>query len=358
MKIDFQPIASINDAEEALAIIEIRTLFYGATYTADLEWDEDALLASFLEQLDDPDARDDYLAEPATGLQEARGRVLSDLQRLVEKRHVALADQSPFTWDFGGDVLLQLRDQAELTTVAIGYLWLSVFWLMQSDKGYLIIEKKDKDDFRRAFSKAFELICCFALTGRVDAAVWYLGDSRDSAELLRRVERLSLAVGSGKPMQIENLEKNQDGANDGGVDLVAIELQNGSVPRNALAFLVGATIQATDRRGKIMGIPEINRFTSFFAQKPYLAYKGLLAVPHPFNEADMLNCRDQDCLYVAKEDILTYLGRVREGRPVGHLRHPGIALLRATAKLIKELRLSDNDQGRSVPAVACALAGG
>lgn len=348
MNIDFQPISSIADVDEALAIIEIRTLFYGATYVADLEWDEDALLASFIEQLEDPEAKVDYLAEPASGLQEAQGRVLSGLRNAIERRHNALGSQSPFLWDFSADILLQLKNPTELTTVSVSYLWLTVYWLLQSDKDYLVIEKKDKDAFRRSFTKAFELICCFVITGRTDAAVWYLGDSRDSAELLRRLSRLSQTIGSGKPVPFDALERNQEGANDGGVDIVAIELVNGSMPRNGLTYLIGVTIQATDRRGKIMGLPEINRFASFFAPKPNLAYTGLLVVPHPYNEAEMLNCRDQNCLYVSKDEILQYLGSVREGRPRGRLRHPGVALLRATSELIAGVRLSDNDHGRSL----------
>ncbi len=79
MKIDFEPIASVRDVADVLAVIELRTLFYGNTYVADLEWDEEALLASFLEQLDDSTAREDFRAEPTAGIQEAKDRLLSDL---------------------------------------------------------------------------------------------------------------------------------------------------------------------------------------------------------------------------------------------------------------------------------------
>ncbi|OYY89133.1 MAG: hypothetical protein B7Y45_13530 [Sphingomonas sp. 28-66-16] len=355
MNIDFEPIASVRDVAEVLAVIELRTLFYGTTYVADLEWDEDALLSSFLEQIDDPAVREDYRAEPTAGIQEAKGRLLSDLYALIEKRHGALAAHTPFNWDFSNGVLLDQRDQAELTAVAIGYLWLSLFWLMQSDKNYLIIDTEHRTAFLRIFAAVFELICCFVVTGRTNVATWYLGDSRDVGGFLGRLERISRACGSGVVKPRGELEPNQTGANDGGVDLIAVEIQDGAIRRDALAYLIGATLQRSDRRGKIMGIPEINRFTGYFSAKPVLAYKGMLAVPFARSEIEELNCRDQDCLYIGQEDILYYLGRIPEGRARGRLRRPGLKLLRATASFAGKLVMADNGQGRTIPSDRCAL---
>lgn len=343
MKIDFEPIASVSDVEEALGIIEIRTLFHGATYLADLEWDEDALLASFLEQVEDTATREDFAHERVAGIQEAKDRLLSELYALITERHGKLADNSPFRWWFKDGLLLERRDRSELTIASIGYLWMTFHGLLQSDKNYLIMEAADRERFRVEFTAAFEQICCYAIAGYRPAAVWYFGSSRNVTDFLSQLRNLTLACGSGRPKSHDQLEENQRGANDGGVDLIAIELQGGGIRPSALAFLVGATLQKSDRRGKIMGAPEINRFTAFFQERPLLAYKGVLAVPFRRSLIEAQNCRDQDGLYFGREDLLLYLGQAPTGKTRGHLRYPGAKLRRATERLIDGLVIASND---------------
>lgn len=343
MRIDFEPIASVSDVEEVAAIIEIRTLFYGATYVADLDWDEDALLASFLDQLDDPATREDFAQERAAGVQEAKDRLLSEVRHFIAERHGTLAVNSPFTWRFDEGVLLEWRDRSELTMAGIGYLWMSFHWLLQSDKNYLIVEEEDQKRFRREFADVFEQICCYAISGSRQTSVWYLGSSRNVAGLLVYLRSIARACGSGVPKPLDQLDANQNGANDGGVDLIAIEHHAGTIRRNALALLVGATIQKTNRRIKIMGTPEINRFTSFFQKKPLLGYKGLLAVPFPRSPIEEEDCRDQDCLYFGREDIILNLGLAPAGDTANRLRHPGARLRRATETFIDGLVLASND---------------
>ena len=343
MRIDFEPIASVSDVEEVAAIIEIRTLFYGATYVADLEWDEDALLASFLELVADPATRDDFAKERAAGVQEAKDRLLSDLYAFIAERHKGLAENSPFRWRFEEGLLLESRNRSELTMAGVGYLWMTFHWLLQSDKNYLVIDGPDREKFRIQFTAVFEQICCYAIAGYRPAAVWYFGSGRSVAEFLLRLRNLTLACGNGKPKAHDQLEENQRGANDGGVDLMAIELQDGAIRNSALAFLVGATLQKSDRRGKIMGMPEIDRFTSFFQEKPLLGYKGILAVPFPRTLIEAQNCRDQNGLYFGREDLLRFLGQAPTGRTRGHLRYPGTKLRRATESFIDGLVMVSND---------------
>jgi hypothetical protein len=348
MRLDFEPISSIADAVEVLAVIEIRTLFYPSTYVGDLDWDEDQLLTSFLEQLDDPVAKADYQRERTAGILEAKGRLLSDLYALIQARHGALKGNSPFEWDFANGLLLQRRERTAMNAVALGYLWLSFYWLITSGKNYLVVEDDARDAFLVTFRRVFEQICCYAITGRSDSAIWYLGDSRSVIDFLRRLETVTAACRSGVVKRREQLEANQVGVNDAGVDVLAIELRNGEIRADALAYLVGATVQRAGRRNKVIGIDQITRFTSYFERLPLLAYKGVLAVPFARSENDALNCRDADCLYLSQDDLPFYLGRVSVENAGGHLRHAGFRMLRATSELKASLSLASNDESRAI----------
>nr|WP_303705185.1 hypothetical protein [Brevundimonas naejangsanensis] len=348
MKLDFQPISSVKDAEEVLGIIEIRSLFHGLTYIADLEWDEDALLASFLDQVEDTKLREDYTQERAVGIQEAKDHLLSDLRRLIEERHGSLGENSPFEWRFHEEVLLERKEFSALTMAGIGYLWLSLHWLLQSEKDYLVVAVEDAEAFRRAFTAVFEQICCYAISGRQPTAVWYFGAGRSVKDFLSRLRDMTAACGNGQVKSFNQLERNQIGANDAGVDLIAIEVQGGQIRRNALAFLVGATLQKSDRRGKIMGMPEVNRFTAYFQRAPLLAYKGVLAIPFARSEIEELNCRDQDCLYIPREEMILFLGQAPTAAHPGRLRYPAALLRRATNTLAKSLVMASNDADRSL----------
>jgi len=348
MKIDFEPIASVGDAEEVLALIEIRTLFYPSTYVGDLEWDEDQLLASFIDQLDDPGLRQDYLGEPAAGVDEAKNRLLSDLYVLIEQRHGTLKANTPFEWNFADGLLLARRDRRALNAASLGYLWLSLYWLLVSDKNYLVVEEPDRKEFLRQFANVFEQICCYAISGQSENVVWYLGDSRSSAEFLRRLETVTAACGNGAAKRPDQLEAHQIGANDAGVDVLAIETHDGEIRHNALTHLVGVTIQQASRRNKVMGVDQRNRFTGYFEREPLLTYNGVLAVPFDRSENDELTCRDNNCLYLAKDEIVKNLGRVAVNMAGAGLRRPGSKLLRATSALRAKVRLADNDEDRAI----------
>lgn len=348
MNIDFEPISSIADAEEVLAMIEIRTLFYPSTYVGDLEWDEDQLLVSFLETVE-PATRAEYNDEPAAAVEEAKSQLLADLYRLISQRHGALKDNTPFEWNFAEGLLLQRRDRGAINAVGLGYLWLSLYWLLHSGKDYIVVNDADRSEFNRIFANVFELICCYAMCGQSETLVWYFGDSRSSGEFLRRLETVTTTCGTGVAKRLEDLEAHQVGTNDAGVDILAIEVQeDGSVRRNALAYLVGVTIQQASRRTKVMGIDQQNRFTGYFERTPLLAYKGILAVPFERSENDELTCRDNNCLYIAKDELIENLGRVVADKSAANLRHPGGKLLRATRALRARFRLADNGEGLRV----------
>lgn len=348
MKIDFEPISSVVDVEEALAIVEIRTLFYPSTYVGDLEWDEDQLLASFLEQVDDPTLKQAYADEPAAGIEEAKAQILSEIRALIERRHGALGNNTPFEWNFADGLLLQRRDRGAVNVVGLGYLWLCLYWLLLSDKSYVVIDAVDRAEFNRKFASVFEQICCYAISAQSESLIWYFGDSRSSAEFLRRLETVTTACGNGTVKRQDQLEAHQIGVNDAGVDVLAIETHGGEIRRNALAYLVGVTIQQASRRTKVMGLDQRTRFTGYFERLPLLAYKGVLAVPFERSENDELTCRDNDCVYLAKDELVQNLGRVIVDTVASNLRRPGAKLLRATGALRAKVHLADNDAERPI----------
>lgn len=309
MKLEFQPISSVVDVEIWHPIVELITLFNGSCAIDDLDWDEDELLRSLVESEEDPHTRADYAGEPATGIQIAKDRFLSDLAELMEARQDELRDASPFVVVNDGEVLLGRKPLAEASEAALAYSWLTLFWVISSQTDYLIIRKEDRDAFLRLFANVFEWICCLVVKSRHDARVWYLGDSRDVREFLRRLINVVEVIGNGSTKTYEQLERNQTGANDAGVDVVAIQTRDDAVHTDSTAYLVGVTIQKSSRRNKIIGIDQVHRFTNYFQRGPTLAYQGMLAIPFEGSEAEAQDCRDRNCLYLTKPQIIKILSR-------------------------------------------------
>jgi hypothetical protein len=313
VNLEFQPISSVFDATEWLPFVEILALFNGSCAIDDFDWDEGSLLDSLLEDTADIVLRTDYEAEPNTGIQVAKDRFISDLIEQIEERRKILGVAYPFNLPNDGAVLLERKPTSEVSEAAIAYLWLSLFWVFSSQSDYLIVSKTDREEFVRQFSKIFEWICCLLMTSRSPSAVWYFGDSRDSREFLRRLQKVVERVGNGTVKDFNQLQVNQQGTNDGGVDILAVPTYNNVLVPNTTAFLVGATIQKTDRTGKILGHDQITRYRDYFLVGPLLAYQGVLAVPFDGTAIDQANCRDKNCVYINKAEIL----RILANYPVG-----------------------------------------
>lgn len=146
------------------------------------------------------------------------------------------------------------------------------------------------------------------MAARSPTLVWRLGDSRDVRDLLTRLTTITTRIGSGAVKTYEQLQKNQVGSNDAGVDVIAIEARNGGTQRDLPAYLVGVTIQKSDRRKKIVGIDEVRRFVSYLINMPRLAYLGVLAIPFMGTDLEHENCSEKQCLYITKVEVLEYLG--------------------------------------------------
>lgn len=307
MRLELQPISSVKHVGIWHPLVEMLALFHGSCAIDDLEWDEAELLASFVEDME-PGPRLDYEQEPAAGIQEAKDLFITELSEMIRDRQIALGSASPFIVVGDGATLLIRKRANEVTEASIAYSWMVLFWAISSKTDYLIITDDDRKAFIADFAKVFEWICCLVMVARAPASVWYFGDSRDVREFLRRLERMVAVAGTGRVRDHAAIEENQVGANDGGVDIMAIQTRDGTVPRDATAYLVGATIQKTDRRNKVVGAGAIARFRGFFERGPHLAFQGILAVPFEPTLIDEQNCRDNNCAYLAKPELIKILG--------------------------------------------------
>lgn len=306
MNFDFHPISSVQHADDMLGIAELIAVFEGECFVDDLEWDEDQLLLSFLETVDDPATKADYEAEPATGIQLAKDTAVRTIQELIEHRHGGLGISSPFTWDFGSELLLRRKDA--ISAVGLAYIWLSVFWMLISSNSYLVVTPSPRSFFR-AFEEVFEATCAFVLAGRRESAIWYLGDSRSAQELVRRLSGFVHFCGTGQAKAYTQLTARQRRSNDGGIDVLAVTTADGTVSADSEIYLLGATIQAGQRRSKIIGANQITRFRNYFAQHPHLPMWGVFAVPFAYSALDAELCGEQNCVYISRDAVLGHLGR-------------------------------------------------
>lgn len=343
MKLEFQPISSIADVDEWLPFVEVLALFNGGCAIEDLDWDDGPLLTSLLEEITDVSLRADYEAEPTTGIQVAKDRFLSDLRERIAERRALLGDAYPFNLVSDGNRLIDRRPASDVSEAALAYLWLTLFWVVSSQSDYLVVTKNDQDGFIRNFARIFEYICCLVMVSRVPAVVWYFGDSRDVREFLRRLEGVVNTAGNGSVKPFNQLQENQTGANDAGVDVLAIPTHHNLIPHNATAYLIGATIQKTNRANKIFDQDHINRYRDYFLVGPKLAYQGVLAIPFEGTQIEELNCRDKNCGYIAKADILKILSDYPANSPrLQEIRSPRRKMrkksrdLQATATLVNK----------------------
>jgi hypothetical protein len=306
MNLDFHPISSVQHADDMLGIAELIAFFQGECFIDDLDWDEDQLLQSFLETVDDQATRADYEAEPATGIQLAKDTAVRAIQELIENRHGGLGSSSPFTWDFGSELLLRRKDV--IPAVGLAYIWLSAFWMLRSSNSYLVVTP-DARAFFRAFEEVFEATCAFVLAGRRESAIWYLGSSRSAQELVRRLGSFVHFCGTGQAKAYAQLTARQRRSNDGGVDILAVTTAGGTVTIDSEIYLLGATIQSSQRRSKIIGANQIARFRNYFGQHPHLPMWGVFAVPFAYSALDAELCGEQNCVYISREAVLGHLGR-------------------------------------------------
>ncbi len=312
LEIRFEPISSVADSEQAALIAQLTCLFTGEFMEGDFDWDEDALLMSYIEAMrfeGDADAAQHAEDEPSRAVQLAKDFVLSDVRALLTKRLTALGNHCPFIWDMRSSKLLDRKELFEIDGVGASYLWFCLFDLTECEGNYIQVEKDHLKGFRAIFDDVFEVIACYAIAGRHEQHTWHLGKNRRTARFLKLLERVVRRAGSGRVKNLEQLAANQDRANDAGVDGIGLSLDDNKVGNDSVIVFAQATIQKSSRRIKVFGPNELIRVKAFFLQQPRAAAQGALVIPYDGTDIDRTNCADYGCIYIARDDIYRLMGK-------------------------------------------------
>ncbi|MEO6635788.1 MAG: hypothetical protein ABIN41_09270 [Devosia sp.] len=337
--------SSISQCGDAIAIAEFWTLQKGRFTFADYEWDEDQLVESYIETIDDPALKRDLQAERGFARTEALEAFRHELFRQVSERQTLMGSGYPFGFDSAKDDFLFAKADFKADIRAQAYVWLSLFLLVDGPSDLVALSKEGRRVFYRQFAKAFEIMCCHILSSRSDGPIWYLGSSRSAATLARRLSDFCAFVGTGRVKAHGALEAHLRNSNDGGVDVLGVWAPGGKVQKDANCLLLGATIQQADRRGKVIGLDNISEFKGFFAYIPHVAFQGVLAVPFEHDEAEAERCRNKNCIYIALADILRHLGtEIADQKSRAQLLRP-TRLMRIISREISQLTTVQTNDG-------------
>lgn len=312
LEIRFEPISSVADAEQAALIAQLTCLFTGEFMEGDFDWDNDALLISYIEAMrseGDTDAAQYAEDEPVRAVQLAKDIVISDVRSLLRERLTSLGDHSPFIWDMRSSKLLDRKELSGIDGVGAGYLWFCLFDLTECEGDYIQVTTDQMKGFRAVFDDVFEVITCYTIAGRHEQHTWHIGKQRSTAKFLKMLERVVRRAGSGKVKDLAQLAPNQTSVNDAGVDGIGLSLHGKNVGYDSVIVFAQATIQKTNRRIKIFGTNELKRIKAFFLHQPLAAAQGALVIPYDGTDIDRSNCADNDCIYITREDIYRLVGK-------------------------------------------------
>ncbi|WP_027488358.1 hypothetical protein [Allorhizobium undicola] len=332
MKIEFSPIYSFGQQNIAAYILELSALITGVGLLEDAQPD---LAALRLELIADPAAFDledeaDYLEAEELGAKNLASEKLGfAITRELESRRDTFGDAYPFVIAGGSSPSVTVKDDENLTAIGVAVVILSIFDALQ-DNDVAQMSSADRTAFAKMFEPLFEIISAYALSAEIEGAVWWAGRARGHTRFLRQLRNMASFVGSGLVRTSDQLEENQVGVNDGGVDVFGISTLYGQVNANAVCHLLGATIQKTSRRNKIIGAASLERFRNFFINRPNLQLSGVLAIPFRSTLAEAQNCRDQNCRYYPLDVINRNIGETSN-----RVWHPG--LLRFRRMIDKQL---------------------
>lgn len=302
--VDLGPINSGSAIGNTLSAVEVIALLRGSVRVDELIWDEDALTNWYIDERVELELQADYREEIRTAIDEAKEVTVSEILAEIEKRQGLLGEAYPFRSKLDEGVLLELRDDVACLPQTACYLWIAVFRASQSNDDHLTLDDAAKDAIRSHFANAFEIISAYALLGRADGPSWYLGSVRSADKLLKVLNYVTGRVGSGSVKTRYQLQANQINANDGGIDVILVERR---MP--PMGYLLGATIQKADRRKKIIGRDEVQRFHDFFVRRIGAVFVGVLATPYDPREDERINCEDRQCLYFHGDVIMELLGK-------------------------------------------------
>lgn len=311
LEIRFEPISSVADAEQAALIAQVTCIFTGEFMEGDFDWDADALLISYIEEMrsnGDTDAAQYAEDEPIRAVQLAKDYVISDVRSILRQRLTALGTHCPFIWGTQSSKLLDRKKLTEIDGVGASYLWFCLFDLTECEGNYVQAENEQVKGFRAIFDDVFEVIACYTIAGRHEQHTWHLGKYRSTAKFLKVLERVVRRAESGKVKNLQHLAPNQVSVNDAGVDGIGLSLRDNHVRNDSVIIYAQATIQKSNRLSKVVGANQITRIKGFFLQHPLAAAQGALVIPYDGTAIDKSNCTDNNCLYITRAEIYQLMG--------------------------------------------------
>lgn len=338
--ISIEPISSAQDIDKIVEIVLFRSLFTKEFYVSDFEWDEDELYSSFIETVTDSDTRSAYLAERDLALTEAKELVISSVQEKLKEISIFLGDDCPFFVHQGDDLFLLFEKVDRMTPIGAVYMASIIFFAMSHRTPWVNVDKETKALCNSSFSTLFEYASCVSLSGWTASKIWYLGRSRSIQKLMRILNGFCSFVGASSMRDIKDLDKYVQNSNDGGVDVLGVTAPNGILAAAPMIYLLGATIQKSNRKDKVIGQSEKARFRALFDKTPQIGFEGVMSVPFLEDDIDKDFCRDADCRYFHHTAVFEGMLKLR-GDPVlsGLLRPQYVAIKRWTKKASSHLAL-------------------
>lgn len=335
--IEIAPVAHGEQVKAIAFAIELYTFLNGEFREDALEWDIDPLADWYVENVVPDEDREAYNEERQLAEDEVRQSILVELSHHFQAHGHIFGDSYPFEADRANGLLLQRKVQFDCSPQFVCYLWLALFRASHEPTECVIIGDDDKSYIHAQFANVFEIVAAYATIGRMPGTTWYLGSSRSATKLVRRLGHATRVIGTGVPKPLNQLDLNQVNDNDGGVDILHFaedDVQS--------LILVGATIQKANRKSKIIGGREKNRFRNFFIQEIALPHQGVMAVPFDHSEVDQLNCAQEDCQYFCIDVITKALGHA-EHFVERKTRHLNIRLRQHTRDLVDHFALHQFD---------------
>ena len=315
----FYSIESIKHVEDASIIVELQCFLKGEFRIPELPFDRENLSASFIEHVrengSDWDSPDYYIAEPEACFQEGRNLVEREVAIELEEFSSILKDHYPFTISGRNSQVITRKD--EVSPVGLAYIWLRLYMLSVSKNHYLQFDdsaERDADKeskvFHTLFTKIFEYLSAFAVSGRYKGQTWMTSKSRSSQDYLGILEQICQDIGHGQPKPHANLRANQRTTNDGRTDIVTVTMPDGNFQADSQLYLTQATIQKKDLKSKVVRSDNIDFFNDFFLEQIEYAKSGILIVPHVNNPFHQSECGSANCVYMHLGRIFEYLGIV------------------------------------------------
>lgn len=305
----FSPLNTAEPTSDALAQLEIATLFIKRVSPKNLIIDKDNALPQFIMDYIDEHDQADYFAEPEMAEGEMLDMFSSSILQLAKERAKALGDAYPF--EIVGPDMLTLRD-GPLHAVAASYLSIQAMRLAQKNLIEIIAineteRKRSLAKFSRFFERSFEFASAYAVTGNKGGMPIVLSNCRSSNDLHKKLNGICLKIGSGRVKTMDNWSRLQRSANDGGVDAV-VHVGGSPEDGNTTLIIVGATYQQKKIDVKIMGVKARTRFADFFIDRP-APLQGALVRLADADPWTVEKCRLEDCLFYGYDSIWKNMGR-------------------------------------------------